>query len=150
MIGADKDIILQAVSLLEHVDEEDHARTLKTLIHKYNGYDDNYELLDSIECEKFKKNLEDIDLDRKHAAKGRPIKHTHAHDTSARSINVDPVVTGAEMIELEGSRDISGRSITQEIPGRKVITHSNIITKDIMDTRKIPPSGGGSVYFSIG
>ena len=37
--GADKDIIIQSVSLLEHVDEEDHARTLETLIHKYNGND---------------------------------------------------------------------------------------------------------------
>ena len=48
MIGADKYIILKAVSLLEHIYEEDHARTLETLIHKYNGHDDNYELLDSI------------------------------------------------------------------------------------------------------
>ena len=119
MIGADKEIILKAVSLLEHVDKEDHARTLETLIHKYNGHDDNYELLDSIECDEFKKELEDIDLDRKSAAKGRPIKHTHSHDTSARSINVDPVVTGAGMIGREGSRAISGRSITQEIPGGK-------------------------------
>ena len=55
MIGADKDIILQAVSLLEHVDKEDHARTLETLIHKNNGHDDNCELLDSIECDEFKK-----------------------------------------------------------------------------------------------
>ena len=62
MIGVDKDIILQAVSLLEHVDKEDHARTLETLIHKYNENDDNYELLDSIECEEFKKELTDIDL----------------------------------------------------------------------------------------
>ena len=43
MIGVDKDIILKEVYLLEHVDEEDHARTLETLIHKYNGHDDNYE-----------------------------------------------------------------------------------------------------------
>ena len=150
MIGADKGIILKAVSLLEHVDEKYHEGTLETLIHQYDGHDDNYELLDSIECDKFKKELEDIDLDRKPAAKVRPIKHTHAHDTSARSVNVDPVVTGAGIIGREGSRAISGRSITQEIPGRKVITHSNIITTDIMDTRKIPPSGGGSVSFSIG
>ena len=136
MTRADKDIILQALSLLEHVDEEDHARTLEKLIHKYNGHDDNYEFLDSIECDEFKKELEDIDLYRKPAAKGRLIKHTHAYNTSATSINVDPVVTGAGMIGREGSRAISGRSITQEIPGSKVITHSNIITTDIMDTRK--------------
>ena len=68
------------------------------MIHKYNGHDDNYGLLDSIECDEFKKELEDIDLDRKPAEKGRPIKHTHAHDTSAKSINVDPVVTRAGMI----------------------------------------------------
>ena len=43
MTGADKDIILQAVSLLENVDEEDNARTIETLIHKYNGPDNNYE-----------------------------------------------------------------------------------------------------------
>ena len=48
MIRKDKDIILKAVSQLKHVDEEDHARTLETLIHKYNGHDDNYEFLDSI------------------------------------------------------------------------------------------------------
>ena len=54
------------------------------------------------------------------------------------------------MIGREGSWAISGRNITQEIPRRKVITHGNIITTDIMDTRKIPPSGGGSVAFSIG
>ena len=34
MTGADKYIILEAVSLLENVDEEDHARTLETLIHE--------------------------------------------------------------------------------------------------------------------
>ena len=68
------------------------------------------------------------DIDRKPAAKGRPIKHTQAHETSATSINVDPVVTGAGIIGREGSRDISGRNIIQDIPGRKVITHSNIIT----------------------
>ena len=32
MTGADKNIILQAVSLLENVDEENHARTLEALI----------------------------------------------------------------------------------------------------------------------
>ena len=31
-----------------------------------------------------------------------------------------------------------------------VITHSNIITTDIMDTSKVPPRGGGSVSFLIG
>ena len=114
------------------MDEEDHARTLETLIHEYNAPDNNYELLNSIECEEFNKELEEID--KNPAAKGRTIKHNHAHDTSATSINVDPVVTGAGMIGQEGSRAISGRSITQEIPERKVITRSNIITTDIMDT----------------
>ena len=76
MTGADKEIILQEVSLMENVDEEDHARTLETLIHQYNAPDNNYELLNSIECDKFKKELEEID--KKPAAKGRPIKHTHA------------------------------------------------------------------------
>ena len=113
MTGADKDIILQAVSLLENVDEEDHAHTLETLIHEYNAPDNNYELLDSIECDEFKKELEEID--KNPAAKGMPIKHTHAHDTSATHINVDPVITGSGMIGREGSRDTSGRSITQEI-----------------------------------
>ena len=150
MTGADKDIILQAVSLLENVYEENHARTLEALIHEYNAPDNNYELLDSIECDEFKKELENIDLDRKPAAEVSQIKHTHAHATSATSVNVDPVVTGARMIGREGSRAISGRSITQDIPGRKFITHSNIITTDIMDTSKVPPSGGGSVSFSIG
>ena len=55
MIGADKEIILKAVSLLEHVDEENHARTLETLIHQYDGHGDNYELFDSIESDEFKK-----------------------------------------------------------------------------------------------
>ena len=77
-------------------------------------------------------------LDRKPAANVRPIKHTQVHDISARNVNVDPVFTGVGMIGREGSRVISGRSITQEIPGRKVITHGNIITTDITDTRKIP------------
>ena len=63
---------------------------------------------------------------------------------------MDPVVTGAGMIGREGSRDISRRNIIQDIPGRKVITHINIIATDIMDTSKVPPSGGGSVSFSIG
>ena len=58
MTGADKYIIIQAVSLLENVDEEDHARTLETLIHEYNAPDNNYELLYSIECDEFKKELE--------------------------------------------------------------------------------------------
>ena len=48
MIGADKYIILKAVSLLKHVDEKDHARTLETLIHQFDGHGDTYELLDSI------------------------------------------------------------------------------------------------------
>ena len=61
MTGADKNIILQAISLLENVDEEDHARTLETLIHEYNAPDNNYESLNSIECDKFKKELEEID-----------------------------------------------------------------------------------------
>ena len=47
------------------------------------------------------------------------------------------------MIGQEGSRDISGRSITQEnITERKFITHGNIITTDITDPRKIPPRSG--------
>ena len=50
MTGANKDIILQAISLLENVDEENHARTLEALIHEYDASDNNYELLDSIEC----------------------------------------------------------------------------------------------------
>ena len=32
----------------------------------------------------------------------------------------------------------------------KVITHRNILTTDIMDSSKVPPSGGGSVSFSTG
>ena len=52
------------------------------------------------------------------------------------------------MFGREGYRAISGRSITQEIhPGRKVITHGNIIKTDITDTRKIPPRSGS---FPIG
>ena len=46
MTGADKDIILQAVSLLENVDEENHARTLEALIHEYDAPDNHYEFLD--------------------------------------------------------------------------------------------------------
>ena len=131
------------------------------MIHQYDGQDDTYELLDSIESDEFMKELKDIDLDtctinnenldRKPASKVRPIKHTHVHDTSDRSVNVDPVVTGSGMIGREGYRAISGRSITQEInPGRKVITHGNIIKTDITDTRKIPPRSGGGVSFLIG
>ena len=150
MTGANKNIILQAVSLLENVDEENHARTLEAWIHEYDAPDNHYELLDSIECDEFKIELENIDLDNKLAAKVRPIKHNHAHATSATSINTDPVVTGAGMIGRDGSRTISGRRITQEIPGSKVITHNNIITTDIMDTSKFPPGGGGSVSFSTG
>ena len=37
-------LILQAVSLLENVDEEDHARTLEALIHDYDVPDNHYEL----------------------------------------------------------------------------------------------------------
>ena len=48
MTGADKDIIIQAVSLLENVDEENHACTLEALIHEYDAPDNHYELLDSI------------------------------------------------------------------------------------------------------
>ena len=152
MIGKYKDMILEAVSLLKHVDEEDHVRTLEILIHQYDEHGDTYELLDSIQSDKFKKELTDIDLDtctienenldRKPAAKVNPIKNTHVHDTSAGSVNVDPVVTVVGMIGREGSRDISGGSNTQEIiPGRKVITDGNIISKIIMDPRKIPPIG---------
>ena len=84
--------------------------------------------------------IENENLDRKPAAKVNPIKNTHVHDTSAGSINVDPFVTGVGMIGRDGSRAISGRSITQEIiPGRKVITHGNIIMEIITDPRKIPP-----------
>ena len=63
MIGADKDMILEAVSQLKHLDEEDHARTLESLIHQYDEHGDTYELLDSIESDEFKKELTDIDLD---------------------------------------------------------------------------------------
>ena len=49
MIGADKDMILEAVSQLKHVDEEDHKRTSERLIHQYDEHGDTFELLDSIE-----------------------------------------------------------------------------------------------------
>ena len=93
MIGVDKDMILEAVSQLKNVDEEDHARTLERLIHQYDEHGDTFELLDSIESEEFKKELTDIDLDtctiknenldRKPAEKVKPIKNTHVHDTSS-------------------------------------------------------------------
>ena len=95
MTGADKNIIVQAISLLENVDEGDHAHTLEALIHEYDVPDTNHELLDSIEYDEFKKELENIDSDKKPAAQVSPIKHTHAHATSATSINMDPVITGA-------------------------------------------------------
>ena len=149
MTGADKNIILQAISLLENVDEEDHERTFEALIDEYHVPDTNYELLDSIECDEFKKELENIDSDKKPAAQVRQIKHTHTHATSATSINLDSVITGVRMIGREGSWTISGRRITQEIPGRKVITHRNTITTDIMNSSKVPPSGDGSVSFRV-
>ena len=71
MTGADKSIILQAISLLENVDKEDHARTLEALIHEYDVPDNHYEFLDSIECDEFKKELENIDSDKKPAVKVR-------------------------------------------------------------------------------
>ena len=132
------------------MDEEDHERTLEALIDDYDVPNTDYELLDSIECDEFKKELEDVDSDKKPAAQVRTIKHTHTQATSAASINLDPVITGVGMIGREGSQTISGRRITQEIPGRKVITHRNILTTDIMDSSKVPPSGGGSVPFSSG
>ena len=115
--------ILQAMSLLENVDEEDHERTLEALIDGYDAPNTDYELLDSIECDK---ELEDVDSDKNPAAQVRPIKHTHTHATSATSINLYTVITGVGMIGREGSRTISGRRITQEIPGRKVVTHRNM------------------------
>ena len=48
MTRADRKIILQAISLLENVDEEDHERTLEALIDEYHVPNINYELLDSI------------------------------------------------------------------------------------------------------
>ena len=62
MIRADKDMILEALYQLKHVDEEDHARTLERLIHQYNEHGDTFELLDSIESDEFKKELTYIDL----------------------------------------------------------------------------------------
>ena len=56
-------MILEAVSQLKHVDEEDHARTLERLIHQYYEHGDTFELLDSTESDEFKKELTDIDLD---------------------------------------------------------------------------------------
>ena len=61
MTGADKNIIIQLISLLENVDEEDHEHTLEALIDEYHVPDTNYELLDSIECDEFKKKLEDVE-----------------------------------------------------------------------------------------
>ena len=63
MIGTDKDMILEAVSQLKHVDEEDHERNLERLIHQYDEHGDTFELLDSIESDEFKKELTGIDLD---------------------------------------------------------------------------------------
>ena len=57
MIRKDKDMILEAVSLLKHVDEEYHSHTLEKLIHQYDEHGDTFELLDSIESDKFKKQL---------------------------------------------------------------------------------------------
>ena len=92
--------------------------------------------------------IENEKLDRNPVAKVKPIINTHVHDTPVGTINVDPFVTGVGMIGQEGSRAISGRSITQEIiTGRKVITHGNIITKILTDPRKIPPRSGS---FPIG
>ena len=48
MTGADRRIILQAISLLENVDEDDHERTLEALIDEYDVPNTDYELLDSI------------------------------------------------------------------------------------------------------
>ena len=42
MTRADKKNILQAISLLENVDEEDHERTLEALIDEYDVPDTNY------------------------------------------------------------------------------------------------------------
>ena len=46
MIGADRTIILQLMSLLKNVDEEDHESFLQGLIDDYNDSNTNYELLD--------------------------------------------------------------------------------------------------------
>ena len=89
-------MILEIVSQLKHVYEEDHARTLDRLIHQYDEHGDTFELLDSMESDEFKKELTDIDLDtctienenldRKPAAKVNPIKNTYVHDTSVGTI----------------------------------------------------------------
>ena len=50
------------------MDEEDNERTLEALIDEYNVPNTDYEFLDSIECDKFKKESEDVDLDKKPAA----------------------------------------------------------------------------------
>ena len=42
MIGADKDMIIEAVSQLKRVDEEDHAHTLERLIHQYDEHGDTF------------------------------------------------------------------------------------------------------------
>ena len=114
MTGVDRRIIIQVMSLLENVDEEDHERTLEALIDEYDVPNTDYEVLDSIECDE---ELEDVDSDKKPAAQVRPIKYTHTHATSATSINLDPVITGVGMIGREGSRNISGRRITRRFPG---------------------------------
>ena len=61
MIGADRTIIFQLMSLLKNLDEEDHERTLQGLIDDYNDPNTDYELLDSIEYDEV---LEDVDLDK--------------------------------------------------------------------------------------
>ena len=48
-------MIIEAVSLLKHVDEEDHASTLESLIRQYDEHGDTYELLDSIESKDLRK-----------------------------------------------------------------------------------------------
>ena len=108
---------------MKHVDEEYNACTIESLIHQYDEHGDTYELLGSIESDEFKKELTDIDLDtftiknenldRKPAAKVKPIKNTHVHDTSIGTINVNPVVTGVGTNGREVSRAISGRRNTQ-------------------------------------
>ena len=42
-------MILEAVSQLKHVYEEDHERTLERLMHQYDEHGDTFELLDLIE-----------------------------------------------------------------------------------------------------
>ena len=44
MTGADRRIILQLMSLLENVDEEDHERTIEALIDDYDVPNTDYEL----------------------------------------------------------------------------------------------------------